>query len=636
MKRTALLVSSGYALGTLLLYGFALRLPFFYDDLPITTWVNARSWVDVLRTPEAGYFRPLPYLIYKLGLLLPTGFQQPALHAANLALLYAGALLIREVVILLTGDRRHAAVAGMLYIAFPFLATTIPWITAMPHPLVTLLTLVAAYGALRAASTPKAAWVALSLAAAFLAPFAHESGAVAGLIVGSILLLRRIDKTRTALALAALVLTLVAIWIRPATPSASLLESMDLSGPYEKSAFFLQSLLYPLMPIVAWAVRALGWNDLVLVVLCGGAFGAAMVLLVRQDRTVRAWLVPALWWWAWASLPAALFFNFAALYIAPRLYTLSAVGCVVLWSGLIVTAGRHLGKSIIGPMLEAGLVLLVLVPGLAHISSQRALFVSLSKLYADVLEAVEDPRNAPAGLVNLPHNMAWELSPYPLMRDSVVFVPWYASIGDFVRVNREADLGDSEPVIFGPATTDGQPFLGVEGAWVEAEQMAAYAREHTTVWLTTRDTEGLPLHFREVGSLAPRQLTEPAPPLAEYTGGPKILSASAERIEPGAWKITLWWKSSGPLGAEIFVHVYDAHGELITQADGPALSGLVPVWTWLPEDLIRDVRYLVLPADAKAPYSVGVGLYTGEGRFPAYSQGQRCANDAAIVATIQP
>lgn len=78
----------------------------------------------------------------------------------------------------------------------------------------------------------------------------------------------------------------------------------------------------------------------------------------------------------------------------------------------------------------------------------------------------------------------------------------------------------------------------------------------------------------------------------------------------------------------------DVAHHLVAQADGPALGGMVPIWLWQAGDCIRDVRYVTLPPDG-GPYTVQVGVYNGDGRFPAYVGGARCPDDAAPVATIE-
>jgi hypothetical protein len=101
----------------------------------------------------------------------------------------------------------------------------------------------------------------------------------------------------------------------------------------------------------------------------------------------------------------------------------------------------------------------------------------------------------------------------------------------------------------------------------------------------------------------------------------------------GHWAVTLTWLASGPVEGNVFLHVVDSHRSLVTQADGPALGGLVPISLWQDGDRVYDVRHVTLP-EAGGPYTVLVGVYNANGRFPAYAGDARCADDAAPVATI--
>ena len=80
--------------------------------------------------------------------------------------------------------------------------------------------------------------------------------------------------------------------------------------------------------------------------------------------------------------------------------------------------------------------------------------------------------------------------------------------------------------------------------------------------------------------------------------------------------VTLWWQSVAPLSrdAVVFVHLYDAGGQLVTTADGPPLSGGFPTSLWQPGDRVRDERAIPPPRPLYPPYSPPIG--GGEGKAP--------------------
>jgi hypothetical protein len=112
-----------------------------------------------------------------------------------------------------------------------------------------------------------------------------------------------------------------------------------------------------------------------------------------------------------------------------------------------------------------------------------------------------------------------------------------------------------------------------------------------------------------------------------------IESISVQKAESGHWTITVTWLASGPVKAKIFVHIYDEAQTLIAQQDAPALGGMIPPWIWQDGDRIQDVRHILLPENG-GPYTIYVGLYHQDTRFPAFKNGVRCPDDAAPIATI--
>ena len=104
--------------------------------------------------------------------------------------------------------------------------------------------------------------------------------------------------------------------------------------------------------------------------------------------------------------------------------------------------------------------------------------------------------------------------------------------------------------------------------------------------------------------------------------------------------VTLYWQAStlSSSGAKVFIHLYDAAGNLGPQSDGWAFHGTRPSYTWLPGEIVVDPRLLALPADLPAgQYSLEVGLYNpdGSGRLPAYRNGVRQCEERVPLAVIE-
>jgi hypothetical protein len=612
----------------LALYGYTLQLLFFYDDLPIFSWLMERSFLDIWWQTENVYFRPLTFVVYKLGLLLPVGLQAPVLHSVNLIWHFLGAVLVQRVVLLYRGDRQHAFLAGLLYAAFPLVTKAIPWITAMGHPMAALLVLGAVYFALRAEAEGRPLLWGLSFLATFLAPFAHESGIIAGVVVGGVVWMRYGIRRLVWPGALGGVLNVLGLLIHPAFSAPA---TFITDGLYAKAMVFLQSLVYPLAPTIGWLGRTQGWQDFLMLDIAGVVLALLLVALTLRKAGNARWIGLALWWWFCGALPAMASKTFDALYVAPRLTTLGSAGPVILWAGIAVELGRLLDREWWRVAATALMVVIILAQGVSYVAREATLTLRLDTLFRDALDVVVEEENHPIGFVNLPYHLSWQETTHPLARDGVVFVPWYSGLSEFIYINLQRDVVEvPSEATYGPVMEETDPIWGVEGEWLDVEQIYAFLQEQRTIWLTVLGV-GDTLALREVGAITRTAPFTPVEALVDYEGGPRLLSAQFTDVREGQVDVTLWWASRGPVGAEIFVHVRDATGEVIAQADGPALGGLAPIWTWQAGDFLRDVRTISLPSSSIPPYRVQVGVYNGEGRFPAYLGSQRAPEDAPTV-----
>jgi hypothetical protein len=618
----------------LVCYGFALRLPFFFDDLPVMRGIDQHGWIDIWAAASGrAYYRPLTFTVYKLGLLLPKGTQQIVLHAVSLLTYWGSAVLVMQVVKLLGKSPRQALLASILFVVFPFMFLAVPWITCMPHHLATILTLLAVYAALRAEGNGTPGWWAVSLLATTAAPFAHESGLVCGMIVGGIVMLRygmHAGRRRIVAAILGVMLNVGTLLLRNYIPNLKGAQLIGLQDWLQNTMFFLHGLLYPIAPLIGRLVHRYSANDFTLIKISTASLCFLLIWLARRSRDWRL-IACSLWWWACAALPAAVSFRYGGLYIAPRLYALSSVGIVMLWAHVIIELGNLVrnvwGRRLVWVLLAG----IIVVQNTAFIYRERSLFVTLNNVYQRILEAAEDKANAPLGFVNVPVYLAWPDKTYALIQETVTFIPPYASIGEFIEVNEAWRASDT--VVYSPVLQDAEQVFTARGPGLDWEQMRQFAITHQMVWLTRYDEGQFVLNH--VGTIQADALRLATDPLVQFENGPVIESATAQRTQDGRWAVTITWLAPGPVDGEIFVHVLDADNNLAAQADGPALGGMVPPWIWRSGDRIHDVRYIALPKNG-GPYTVQVGVYDSDGRFPAFADGVRCPDDAAPVVTITP
>jgi hypothetical protein len=116
---------------------------------------------------------------------------------------------------------------------------------------------------------------------------------------------------------------------------------------------------------------------------------------------------------------------------------------------------------------------------------------------------------------------------------------------------------------------------------------------------------------------------------------------SAVEGHPGeTLNLTLHWEAMTPVDVDytVFVHLLDAGGRPVAQADGQPLAGAYPTTLWEVGERIADRRSI--PLDEATPagdYRLGVGWYmldTGQ-RLPAVdAAGNRLPNDMAVLGQV--
>lgn len=131
----------------------------------------------------------------------------------------------------------------------------------------------------------------------------------------------------------------------------------------------------------------------------------------------------------------------------------------------------------------------------------------------------------------------------------------------------------------------------------------------------TWQLNGQPLRGLQI--IAPtRQFTAPADALPVNAAFTPTLTLAAADLpsdpQPGQpITLTLWWTATATPTAPLttFVHVVNASGQIVAQADSPPANGDRPATGWLPNEAVPDAKTLTLPADLPpGDYTLLVGL----------------------------
>ena len=114
-----------------------------------------------------------------------------------------------------------------------------------------------------------------------------------------------------------------------------------------------------------------------------------------------------------------------------------------------------------------------------------------------------------------------------------------------------------------------------------------------------------------VGRVVPSRSPQFAPAIVEgslFEYGIALLGV--EVGEGGVF--TLYWQTAQPIPADytVFVHLLDANGNQVAQADAPPLAGDWPTSAWVPGQPFADPRRFALPSGlAAGRYTLNLGFY---------------------------
>ena len=117
---------------------------------------------------------------------------------------------------------------------------------------------------------------------------------------------------------------------------------------------------------------------------------------------------------------------------------------------------------------------------------------------------------------------------------------------------------------------------------------------------------------RDVILFRPRLVAAAAPAQASFDAGIDLISIEYEQLDGDIYLATLVWQAVQPpqLDYTVFVHVLDAQGQLVAQADSVPMAGFRPTSGWHAGELIVDYHWIELPPTAnRDELSLSAGLY---------------------------
>lgn len=635
----------------LVTFGPALSLPFMADDFFQFPFVDRHTLAELWQTAEGlYYYRPLAFSFWKVAAAI-TGYHSPLLlHASNLLIHLSNALLVGWL-----ADQLWAAVPGgapatpnwarrfigaSLYLVFPFSFEAVPWVAALMHPLMTALVLLSVAGYLQLRDKGSLLWGVASLICAFLAPFAHENGALA------LPLLAAVEVTRPAgdRSSPRERLTLLSYWIiplflwyliwrlEPRTVGTGGLSLNSLATMLRNSIYVLQAAAYPVTWFGVPIVRRLPLAELPAIALLSTAGLAVLAWIQWRGGADRRSLLPWLWFLI-ASIPAVAFLSFSYLQAAPRVLMLASVGIVWLWVDAIVLLPellKRLTNSVTLPkVVSAGLVLVMLGQSVLYIRQQMRTYEAGGDLIWDIVHKTVAANESGhiAVFANLPTWLALPRTYFALGEEGAMLMPTADKMDTLVTVHSRSPA--QILAIEHPETRQEMPYYhGIVAQEPDWSQLATVGAQLFATRYVNKT-----LFAQPAGSMESAAGAEGAQPLALFEEC-LILHNVDTHFGKGILQIELVWWQTCEIPAEftVFVHLLDEKGALVAQADGDPLLGILPFSRWPENALVSDKRWVALESP---PAVILVGLYdrySGE-RLPAYAaDGARLIDDALHIA----
>ena len=621
-----------------LLYGDALTLPLFSDDLVQIPWLESISWRELWSSPSPyGYYRPLWYTLWRLWGGLAGGLHPLGLHFLNVVAHFAAAWLAGLLAAAWTrpgagkgADKPHpyvlACLTTALFAVFPFSRQAVAWPGAVYNPLVSATAAGALLAYDRGRQGHRTHWIGLALLLAALAPFNYEAGLLVGPLVvlteGVGWLLHRWPRRSWwPLAFASLTPVTLIIW-RAMRGTGITGFGLNLPDLQRNAGYLVQGLIYPTAPL---AQRLAAWQGLD-AELC--LWLIALPTLALLARGGLRWNREIFWlgavWFALFALPPLISMEADWFSLAPRFLYMTAAGGSLMWAAA-VSAGLARLRPSWHTVATGTLLVALLTPAAIFVRDGLHLYEMAGESIWDAAEAAT--REQPLLLVNMPMRVTPRRRVYPLGFEGITPLPMRITAEELVYVHtgiRDA----AEAVAFGIAATDEPPGYTYQlfGDSVGWEELAAAIRQTRAVYLTRYEPKRI--HLIEAGAYPSRPLPSP-PPQGEGEERGRVLARFGDRValldaectcdEAGRVHLSAYWRVEPAVKTDVtvFAHLLDPEGTLVEQADGYPLLGMLPLWLWEPGEVVRDVRHFdPVPA---GDYTVKLGMWelaTGE-HWPA-------------------
>ncbi|MEZ4643484.1 MAG: hypothetical protein R3E31_12255 [Chloroflexota bacterium] len=632
------------------LYAGSLGLPFLQEDSTHILWMSARSpWDSFVTAVGDPAYRPLGKALIKCWYLLLGHHDIAWLRFHNITFNVLSISLVGLIASWLDRGRTRylsGGVAALFFAALPFAYQAIPWINNFFYPLenLLLLAMTAVYWQARQRHSNMLLGVALFLS--FLAPFEIEYGVMSGGILFALEVIWWWQKRQPypwlgGVLFALLVNSLYVLRWLTIPKQAYGFGLPTLNRIFLISTYFLQGLMYPIAPLARPFMSRLGLSDIAAIWL---VCLPALILLVGYLLKKRQWAALLLggFWFVLLNMPALVFVNFDYVVNGPRLLYPPGVGIAWLWGTAVATFARPAPKDtrpaaarLWQPVVTA-LFLLAVLAANSWFVRDRVWHYRLAERPIKQLNAaaLRTPPDEQMLVVNFPSWITPKTDIYAMGHHGAAILPFYIGMEALIAAHNEQAQAVRE-IQFLNVRQEQPYYYGMLGETVDYDGLRRYLAESGDVYLTQWQATQVNLAYAG-------RVTAVHEETAVATFGDQLAVALTDSASSDdAITLTLTWqlRQKPDHDLSVFVHLYGADGQLITQADGYPLLGLSPFWLWEAGQTLRDQRTLTLPDDAPPPpYHVAVGIYDPvlNMRLAAVdANGAAIPDDAAVLLVIE-
>lgn len=629
------------------LYGYSLTLPFFADDPNHYRFLLTVDSLSALWTGQtwSPYYRPVVYSIWEVMTTLQGGFDPVAQHAVNLAFfglsgVLCALLLARLVPAEMPARRVVGALGGVAFVLVPFHYQAVNLVGSLTHLAVTFFVLLALVVGLKACRV--GGWAGmLSVVAAFLANFSHETGFLVALFLPLVLLLNGAPPGRAARigALpAAISVMYLLLWLT--LPRVGTEEGLRLSSNIPQNLGVLaQAFVYPAAALLRPWVEGKGTPALMIGLFAGMVLAGGMITAAAGRRWLLAALAGLAWYLACVS-PSVLLLQPDYVWSSPRLTVMASVGSTLFWACALLALWQYKGRLrrvarpavVCSAALAWGVALAFLRGRQAEYGQMRDYTRELMSLAGEYAFDVNG-----ALLINAPNYIetAPQARTFLVGAEFASFMTPEVDYRDYIALNTGRSA--AAPI---EAFGVGSILSYDAGVFVPyfpmLEGEPVYERLRTPRPVVVTQFEGDAFFPSLVRT--PHTGLVAAEPLARFGDSAHLLGADAF-IEQGRVRLRAVWQVVQPGSYKVFAHVV-CNGQFIAQRDGFVWGNLYPFAVWQPGETQEDWRDipLAVPADP-ACLRISLGLYdenTGTRLAAVDAQGRPLPENSVVVEVLMP